>query len=88
MSDAPTNTTQGVSNPDSPMLKTSRFMGYKCAHLDPDTYHVCCNGKKKGDRWMNYVKDERTREELKRLYSSNKRLLISNIETGSMSFIK
>jgi hypothetical protein len=90
-SEAPANTTDGVANPDgAPLFKKSNFAGYPCVEVDGDTYVKCSRGKGKQPyaRWKNYVEDSELENFVKTNYHKEKRLLMKNRDTGSMTFIK
>lgn len=87
-SDAPTNTTVGVANPDGPTFSKSRFAGYPCVEVDDATYMKCSQGKKPYARWKNYVEEEQLENFVKKEFNKEKKLLMKNKNTGAMSFIK
>jgi len=81
--------TGGVANPDArPLIKKSRAFGHECFEVDSDTYHKCHSGKIPFKRWAGYVEDEDLRNEIKKAYQKNKRLLIQDSKSGSMVYIK
>lgn len=90
-SEAPTNTTSGVDNPDgAPLFKKSKFAGYPCVEVDGSTYVKCSRGKGKKPyaRWKQYVDDDELETFVKKNYQKEKRLLMKNRDTGAMTFIK
>ncbi|MDX1532656.1 MAG: hypothetical protein R3230_00460 [Nitrosopumilaceae archaeon] len=87
-SEAPTNVTSGVANPDAPMFRKSRFAGYSCVEVDSDTYMRCSQGKKKHARWKGYVEDENLRDFVRKNFNKEKRLLMKDKKSGAMLFIK
>lgn len=89
-SEAPTNVSSGVAQADAPMFKKSRFAGYPCVEVDSDTYVRCSAGKGKVpyDRWKKYIEDSELEEFIKKEYHKEKKLLMKNRDTGSMTFIK
>ena len=56
-------TTDGVANPDAPMMKIKRdsFLGHPCYEVDDDTYSKCMKGKQPFKRWASYIQDEELR---------------------------
>jgi len=89
-SDAPTNVTAGVANPDAQPLTKGSFAGYPCLDVDSETYVKCSRGKGKQPyaRWKNYVGDKDLEEFIKKNFNKEKKLLIKNRDTGSMTFLK
>jgi hypothetical protein len=87
-SEAPTNVTTGVANPDGPRFKKTKFAGYPCVEVDSDTYVRCSQGKKKYARWKGYVEDEDLRQFVKKNFQKEKKLVIKDSGSGAMSFIK
>jgi len=89
-SDAPTNVTAGVANPDARPLTKGSFAGYPCLDVDSETYVKCSRGKGKQPyaRWKNYVGDKDLEEFIKKNFNKEKKLLIKNRDTGSMTFLK
>ena len=86
---APATTgTSGVAMPDAPSFKKSKVFGKTCIEVDSDTYHACVKGKMPFARWTNYVKDDGLRDEMRKLYKTNKRLMIQDSSSGSMAYIK
>lgn len=83
-------TTSGVDNPDSkPIFKKTKEFGHVCLEVDSNTYSNCIQGKIPYSKWKRYVADNQDLEDsMKKLYRKNKRLLIKNKDTGSMTFIK
>lgn len=96
--DAPTNQTTGVENPDAPLLNKDgkddfilthgTIVGNKYVEVDNETYHNCCRGKVPFQRWSSYIKDDNLRIGVKALYNKHKTLMVKNKETGAHSFIK
>jgi hypothetical protein len=89
-SDAPTNVTSGVANPDAQPFGKSKFAGYPCVEVDAATYVKCSrgSGKKPYARWSGYVDDAELEAFVKKNYHKEKKLLMKNKDTGSMTFIK
>lgn len=89
-SEAPTNTTAGVAKADGPVFKKTKFAGFPCVEVDGNTYVKCSSGKGKKPyaRWKNYVEDEELEKFVKKNYQKEKRLVMKNRDTGSMTFIK
>lgn len=89
-STASSTTTGGVANPATPpsIFKRTKFLGSPCLEVDDETYSRCMQGKEPFKRWSKYVEDEATREEMKKLYKTNKRVLLKNSKTGGMVYIK
>jgi len=89
-SEAPTNVTSGVAAPDAPRFNKSMFAGYPCVEVDAETYVKCSRGKGKEPyaRWKNYVPDADMQEFVKTNFNKEKKLLMKNRDTGSMTFIK
>lgn len=87
-SEAPTNVTGGVANPDGPVFNKTRFAGYPCVEVDDDTYMKCSQGKKPYARWKKYVEEEELENFVKKEFHKEKKLLMKNKSTGAMSFIK
>lgn len=90
-SDAPSNVASGdaVASPDAaPLFRTSKFAGCDCVEVDSDTYSKCKFGKKPYARWDGYIEDENLRTFVRKHYSTKKHLLVSNKDTGAMTYLK
>ncbi len=85
--------TDGVTNPDAqPMsksvIKRSKVFGHPCIEVDAETFHKCIRGKQPFERWSKYVEDEALRDEMKKTFQRNKRMLMVNSRDGSMAYVK
>lgn len=81
--------TVGVENPDSkPMIKKTKVFGHPCVEVDSDTYHKCVKGKQPFERWAKYVEDETLRDEMRKTFQRNSRVLIMNSQDGTLAYVK
>lgn len=81
--------TGGVANSDSsPLGRKSKFMGHTAVEVDDETYSNMIQGKTPFKRWAKYVGDDALRDEMRKMYQKNKKLLIKNSRTGGMVFVK
>lgn len=91
-SESPGSTTAGVANPDTqpskPVFKRGKFMGHPTIEVDDDTYCKCIRGKQPFERWSKYVQDEELRDEMRKMFQRNKKMLMVNSKTGAMAFVR
>ena len=83
-SEAPTNQTSGVANPDAKPLKfkESTVTGKTCIVVDDDTYDKCRGGHKPFNRWANEIDDEDLRNRVREIRSKHGSVLLQNEKTG------
>lgn len=84
-----TTTTSNVDFGDSrPMFKKKKVFGVNCIEVDDETYSKCIRGRVPYSRWSKFIEDEQLRDEMKRLFNSNKKVLMKNSRTGGMVYVK
>jgi hypothetical protein len=87
-STASSTLTGGVEMPAAPMFKKTTVFGKPCIEVDSDTYHACVKGKIPFKRWTGYVTDDGLRDEMKKMFYKNKRLMIQDSNSGAMAYLK
>lgn len=69
-------------------IKKKKFMKMDVFEVDHDTYNCCAHGKKHGDYWNKYVKDESIRNILRKNYQKGKPMLIQSALTKNITYIR